>query len=97
QSALTQMHCLDVALSLILIDVEAEERADLQRTLGERDVHDVVRCLDRVDARQLGVERMNTLLLDPRGIHRRRPEVADLLRVASGCGLRRRRMLVDLT
>ena len=90
------MRSLNVAVPLILIDVEAEERTDLQRALRERDVHYVARRFDRTDPRELGVKRVNALLLDLRGIHRRRPEITDLLRIASRRSRRCGRLLVDL-
>src|SRR5689334_20190443 len=90
------MRCLYVAALLVLVDIESEERTHLERTLGERDVHHITWRFDGGDPRELGVERMNALLLDTSGVHRRRPEIAALLRVASRRGLRRRRLLVDL-
>src|SRR5881296_1847261 len=97
ETALADVHSHDVTLSLVLINVEVEEWSDLQRPFGERDIDRVIRRANRVDPRELGVERMNTLLLQPDCVHRRRPEVTDLLRVTSSCRRRCGRLLVDLS
>ena len=96
QSTLTEMSGLHIGFLLVLIDVKAEERSHLQRALGECDIHHIARRLDRVDPPELDVERMNPLLLDLRRVHRRRPEISDLLRVASRRGRGCRGLLVDL-
>ena len=61
--------------------IQLEELAEMLRQIGLR--------LDRVDRRQLAIERREAELLDQRFVHEALVEVADLLRLGSRC-LRRR-------
>ena len=75
---------------------EAEQRLDALRVprVDERD--DVFLRLQRVDLREVGLDRVVTGLLDARLIHRRGVEVADLLRVGARLGGFLRALLEDL-
>ncbi len=95
QAALADVHRHRVAGLVVLADADAEQAAHADRLEIEDRVDRVGRRGDGVDARELPAQRRRAEALGQRGVHRRRPEVADLLLVAARRGLRLRRVLVD--
>ena len=73
----------DVALFLILEDLEVEQRVDPERLERKRDVDGARGVRDGVNAREFGLERRQSQLIGLRLVHGGRPEIADLLFIAA--------------